>query len=434
MKIIILIGFFYYISIFLYENIKFLKKLLIQPSILCGTFLLILGPQGLNSIEIDNYEILKMIPGVLISFLFSGIVLSNPGFSSSYSSFLFKILRQGIFVWMVAILQLLMGCIISILFFGKNNTKMLLLSSIIEIGWIGGHGSASAFSAILKDLNISEIGDIAIISATFGLLWGSISGIILIHLLRIKNTNNNTNSHILNESQNFHHNYNIQNVIYGMFIVIVPVFIAYYTKELFIYYLDHYKEFIHFLEKLPLFFIVIIFAFLLKKILLKSISNSIDVIFGIKLISGIVLELLIISAIASLNLNVFIYSFDIIILYFLGGILSSIIVWILAPFFIDYHPELTIINYGMSTGTTGTGFMLLKLYKNIEDPIAKKAIIIYGSAAPLSAPFIGGGIFSLMIPLFIYYGYFWAIFIVLSILLCIFILLNLFFKNFENKL
>ena len=49
----------------------------------------------------------------------------------------------------------------------------------------------------------------------------------------------------------------------------------------------------------------------------------------------------------------------------------------------------------MSTGTTATGFVLARIVdKNLDSGAAED----YALAAPLSAPFIGGGILTLLLP------------------------------------
>ena len=62
----------------------------------------------------------------------------------------------------------------------------------------------------------------------------------------------------------------------------------------------------------------------------------------------------------------------------------------------DRWMELGLINYGMSTGTTATGLLLLRMVdKDLESGAAED----YALAAPLAAPFIGGGLLTLMMPL-----------------------------------
>ena len=58
--------------------------------------------------------------------------------------------------------------------------------------------------------------------------------------------------------------------------------------------------------------------------------------------------------------------------------------------------ELGLINFGMSTGTTAQGLMLLRI---IDPDLESGAAEDYALAAPFSAPFIGGGVLTLSLPL-----------------------------------
>ena len=64
----------------------------------------------------------------------------------------------------------------------------------------------------------------------------------------------------------------------------------------------------------------------------------------------------------------------------------------------DHWFELGLINYGMSTGTTATGFVLLRL---VDPKLQSGAAEDYALAAPLSSPFIGGGMLTIGLPLLI---------------------------------
>ena len=60
--------------------------------------------------------------------------------------------------------------------------------------------------------------------------------------------------------------------------------------------------------------------------------------------------------------------------------------------------ELGIINYGMSTGTTATGFVLLRIVDKEMDSGAAEEFAL---AAPLHVPFVCGGLVTLMLPLLV---------------------------------
>jgi ESS family glutamate:Na+ symporter len=435
METILITGTLYFISIQIYNQFYLFRKFLIQPSIICGTILVLIGPYGPSLLPENTYNTLKELPSILISFLFSGIILSSPSLTLKNSQLMTRILRQGIFVWIIGLVQLFMGFIISYLCFGDQK-EYLLLSSFIEIGWLGGHGSAAAFSGFLRELGFPEIGDFAIISATIGLLWGSISGMILVNLIKkrimfkkyFKKVDlTNLDSFVENE-KNFD-KIDISLLIYGFIFPILPVTIAYVLKNIILKSDLFSIDINNFIDKLPLFFVVILFTFFIKKILFYKLYNKEQIEIGIKIFTGIILDVMILSAIATMNLKMVFKSFDIIVFYTICGIFISLLIFFISPFFIDDFPEISLINYGMATGTTAIGLMLLNSFKSIQDKSSQLAIIVYGSAAPLSAPFIGGGILSFLVPMFILKGYFFHLFFITIFILFILIGLSFFLKG-----
>ena len=212
-------------------------------------------------------------------------------------------------------------------------------------------------------------------------------------------------------------------------ISIIPVAISYYLKKVLgsLYFLSEFLK--NFIDKLPLFFLVIVVSFFLREIFFIYLKKEESILVGIKIFTGIVLDLLILSAIATINLSIIGKSLDIIIVYSFGGIITSLLIFFISPIFVDEHPEISLINYGMSTGTTATGLMLLNSYKTINDQSSQQAVLVYGSAAPMSAPFIGGGIISLVIPFLIKNGFFYLLFMTLFLLLIILIMINILFKK-----
>ncbi|MBW7858382.1 MAG: hypothetical protein H3C43_08845, partial [Leptonema sp. (in: Bacteria)] len=116
----------------------------------------------------------------------------------------------------------------------------------------------------------------------------------------------------------------------------------------------------------------------------------------IRLFHGLVLEGLILSAIATLSLKT-IHEYSLILFILCGSatILTILLHFFAAPKLLPYHyPDLALLNYGMSTGTTAVGVALLR---TLRPRIPIVPLNIYGFAAPLSGPFIGGGILSLVV-------------------------------------
>ena len=113
------------------------------------------------------------------------------------------------------------------------------------------------------------------------------------------------------------------------------------------------------------------------------------------------MDVLVVAAIASLNLTAvasLMVPFSILFIAGAGWAAVCLLVlarWILAS---EYWFQLGLINYGMSTGTTATGFVLLKM---VDPDLESGAAEDYAMAAPLSSPFIGGGMLTVALPLLV---------------------------------
>ena len=107
---------------------------------------------------------------------------------------------------------------------------------------------------------------------------------------------------------------------------------------------------------------------------------------------GIAIEFLIVAAIASLQVEAVVgYWLPTLVLLVAGSawaVFGLLVVgrWLLPR---RYWFELGLINYGMSTATTAQGMLLLRV---VDPDLESGAAEDYAAAAPLTAPFIGGGV------------------------------------------
>ena len=107
--------------------------------------------------------------------LFMTAFFTSIGFTAS-----FKILKQGgkqviIFLGLAALLVTLqntIGIILTSLF----NLNPLLGLCTGSIPMIGGHGTAGSFGPMLEGMGVARATTVAVASATFGLIMGSIIG------------------------------------------------------------------------------------------------------------------------------------------------------------------------------------------------------------------------------------------------------------------
>ena len=113
------------------------------------------------------------------------------------------------------------------------------------------------------------------------------------------------------------------------------------------------------------------------------------------------MDLLIVAAVATLNLTTvatLLVPFSI--LFVCGALWTGVCLMVLSRRILPHEHwfELGLINYGMSTGTTATGFVLLRL---VDPELESGAAEDYALAAPLSSPFIGGGMITIALPLLV---------------------------------
>jgi ESS family glutamate:Na+ symporter len=84
------------------------------------------------------------------------------------------------------------------------------------------------------------------------------------------------------------------------------------------------------------------------------------------------------------------------VLLVVGFIWTAVCLVVLAPRLLPsaYWFELGLINYGMSTGVTASGLMLLRI---IDKDFDSGAAEDYALAAPFSSPFVGGGLITIVV-------------------------------------
>ena len=156
---------------------------------------------------------------------------------------------------------------------------------------------------------------------------------------------------------------------------------------------------IPFVSNFPLFIFTLMGGLIVRECMrFLGIADLIDS-EGIKRITALSMELLILAAITSLNLNAVVKLFlPISVLLVFAFIWVGLCLLVIGRRLLPkrYWFELGILNYGMSTGTTATGLMLLKI---IDKDLDSGAAEDYALAAPMSAPFIGGGMITFSLPI-----------------------------------
>lgn len=165
-----------------------------------------------------------------------------------------------------------------------------------------------------------------------------------------------------------------------------------------------------YLGNIPLFLFTLLGGWTLRELMhLLRIGHLIDPP-SINRLTGIAMEVLIVAALATLRIDsAVVYLWPVLVLLAVGCAWCVFcLVWLsrrLLPR--DYWFELGLINYGMSTATTAQGLLLLRI---VDPDLESGAAEDYAAAAPLSAPFIGGGVLTVAgIPLALSAGGYWPV-------------------------
>ena len=150
-------------------------------------------------------------------------------------------------------------------------------------------------------------------------------------------------------------------------------------------------------DGLPLFMFTLIGGWLVRDLMrLLGVAHLIDP-HTIRRLVAAAMEFLIVAAIASLNLTLVAQaivplSILLAVAFFWTALCLVRIGRRLLPR--DYWFELGLINYGMSTGVTASGLMLLRV---VDQDLDSGAAEDYALAAPLSSPFVGGGLVTVVV-------------------------------------
>ena len=379
-------------------------------------------------------------PGFLIAVIFAGMLLERK--PAPWRKSISRVGRQGLMVWVIVLGESAVGLIATWLFIKPFFDVPNSIGTLIETGFAGGHGTAAAMGQVFEHPTIllNSGLDLGILMATGGLLYGLISGIFWINVAVrkgwIAKLDAKPDKPYSEESDSEHQHSPLRtsNQVIGYATIgketIDPLLLqALWLAIAFAIGLG--------LQSLVTSSIGFLESFsetaatglesekqLTDRLTLESIAGSfplfIYTLFGgwivrtvasrlgyekaidretINRLTSTAMDILIVAAITTLNIAAvatLIVPFTI--LFICGAVWTGFCLLVLARRMLprEHWFELGLINYGMSTGTTATGFVLLRL---VDPELESGAAEDYALAAPLSSPFIGGGMITVAMPL-----------------------------------
>lgn len=383
---------------------NFLKRYFIPSALVGGLSALALGPQlaGLIPIEVTS-EWVKF-PGFLINIVFAGLFLGHT--LPRPKEIIDKSIPMLAFGNTLAWGQYIIGILLTLLVLGPFFGAPAMTGALIEIGFEGGHGTAAGLAPTFTALGWSDGTGITLGLATISILAAIISCLIII------NTYNSKNGKKLNEEtletqqkKMIRSGYNIINfankldtnpkeIIITCAFFAASIFIGWFIQQGFIgienTVLKSFTD-LRFFKYIPLFplammggiIVQLILKFIHKTHLLRR--NTIQT------LSAMSLDVLIVTAIATMSLSAIKDNFAIFIILAVSGV-----AWILGAFFL-FAPkffkknwfENGITNVGQSMGMTATGLLINRLVDPTNKTGAREAFAYKQLGFE---PFMGGGL------------------------------------------
>lgn len=381
-----------------------LQKFFIPSSLVAGVGVLILGPQVLGVINPGVIGPWSQLPKFLISVVFAGLFLGKyiPSVKEIWKQSGPMIAFGNTLAWGQYVIGILLVLLFLTPVFGTNP----LAASLIEISFAGGHGTASGLASTFTKIGWPEGTDIALGLATLSIVVAVISGILFVNIYRKKHDK------ILSEEDSKKHHQKMARSGYNLIRLsekvgsnpkAVAINLLAFCLSIGIGWLllqglmaaENWalggvtdKRFFAFVPLFPLAMIGgLIVQLFLKKIKKQHFIQRRTA----EIISAIALDLLIISAIATVSLNAIGNNLPVFITLGIAGVAFIICgFFFLAPkFFSNHWFERGITDYGQSMGMTATGLLLNRIVDpanelKIRESFAYKQLVF--------EPFMGGGL------------------------------------------
>ncbi|MCR6112469.1 sodium:glutamate symporter [Bacillus sp. A301a_S52] len=433
----ILLGLFIVIGKWVRVYTPLLQQLFLPSSIIAGLIALLVGPEVLGRlmttltsedhllsqgiINLATLDVWEALPGLFINIVFATLFLgkSLPSLNKVWHIGGPQVAMGQMVSWGQYVIGLLLVLLILTPFFGVNP----LAGALIEISFVGGHGTAAGLGNTFAELGFAEGQDLAIGLATVGILTGVIVGIILINwgarkghgqyvggAQKLSSTGRNGIVELDNRDSGADMTTrpeSIEPLSLHLAYVGIAIFVGWVLLEGLIL-LEAYTwgawTDVYLMIYVPLFPLA-----MAGGIITQAFSDRFDKfrVIDRKMINrigGFSLDILIISALATISLSVIGENIIAFISLALVGIIWNIFAFLfLAPKMIpSYWFERGIGDFGQATGITATGLLLMK----VADPENKTpALEGFGYKQILFEPFVGGGLFTAAsLPLIFQFG------------------------------
>ena len=378
-----------------------LERFGLPIAVICGILGILIGPYGIfNFLNKETTAIWEESLTPLLSIVFATLMLGRS--IPDLKGLIKPIGNQFLLALALGFGQFFVGGLVVKFLLPESLNANPLMGCLIEVGFEGGHGAAAIIGNSFNKLGFPEGLDLGLAMATMGLLSSSLIGSLFILLGKIFKITNQNDFIESKDNIDFQFKLNIfdnlgillVNIGFAGLAILIGVILIEIIRLSSTIFGDFSKEVIN---SLPVFPLILIGSLLIRYILEKTkqtalISQILQREMGI-----LSTDLLIFSAMASLNLSIVINNLTIIFLLTIFGLLWNILCIAFFSYFVfdDYWFEKGLVEFGNSTGVVASGLLLLRL----ADPNnLSKTLPIFTSKQLFAQLLLSGGFFTVLSP------------------------------------
>jgi len=386
--------------------VPLLGRLMLPVALVGGFIGLAAGPFGLHLVPTQVMATWTTLPSLLINIVFACLFLGAP--VPSFSAVARTAGPLVRFSLVNAVGQYVVGLLLTWALLTPVFGVPALFSCLIEVGFSGGHGSASAMTAVYANLGFPAGGPLGQASATIGLITGVVGGVVLIQWgartgqaralgheglrfddgsglipvdarrpIAIGTVNANT----------------IEPFTLHVAVAMLAVMVGWALQT-------GIARLHPALESVPLFPLAMIGGMLLQTIADRTGAGTWLDRGTFQRLTGLSLDLLVVAAVASMRLDLFLQNvapFAILMVAAIAWCVGTF-VWLAPRMLTEDWFEQAIVVYGTQTGVAAVGLMLLRIADPHHRTTAAQA---FAARSMVISPLLGGGLITATMPLMV---------------------------------
>ncbi len=382
-----------------------LERLGIPIALLFGFIALLLGPYGpLPLMPQRVTDLWVQLPTPLLTLVFAGLMLGRP--LPAGKGLVKPVASQALLGFLFGFGQYFVGGIVVLFCLIPINGVDPLMGCLIEVGFEGGHGAAAVMGKTFSQLDFPGGLDLGLAMATVGLLSSTVLGSALVVFGRwrgwLRPSIPNAKERILfmvDEQSDLYERLKQLVLNFGLVgsAVAIGVVMLWALQHLDLLFGEVYKEV---LDVFPVFPLALLASLLLRFGLEKYEKTHLVSELLQREIGTLATDLLIATAIASINLPLLTDNWFPILILSVSGLTWNLFgMLVLARYiFTEEWFERSITEFGNATGVAASGLLLLRLSDPLE---STKTLPIFSIKQLFLQPLLSGGLITVLAPLIV---------------------------------